>query len=296
MKVITDFEKIENCALALGNFDGVHTAHKEIIKKCKDYAKENSLLSGVLLFDVHPRTLFKKDLKLLTTTSEKYEMIEKLGVDFVVIKSFDESTMQMSPDEFFLFLTDKLKAKALFAGYDYTFGYKASGNSKTLIKMAEKLGVYVKILPQVSIDKEPVSSTKIRELITLGKTLEAQKYLGHMYFVSGKVEKGKQNGTKMGIPTANISFSKDKLMPSDGVYIGIFKIGEKKYKSLINVGKNPTFDAEKRTLEVHIPGFSGDIYQMDAQVFFDEKIRDEIKFNSPKQLVKQINEDLKFLK
>lgn len=296
MKVITDFKKMHQCALALGNFDGVHTAHKEIIEKCRDYAKENGILSGVLLFDVHPRTRFDKEVKLLTTTSEKLEMIKNMGVDFVAIKAFDESTMKMSPDEFFLLLTDKLNAKALFAGYDYTFGYKAAGNSKTLVKTAETAGIYTEILPQVSIDNEPVSSTKIRELIALGKTLEAQKFLGHMYFVSGKVEKGKQNGTKMGIPTANISFPKDKLMPSDGVYTGIFEIGKKKYKSLINVGKNPTFDADIRTLEVHILGFSGDIYEMDAQVYFDKKIREEIKFNSPEQLVKQINEDLKCLK
>ena len=296
MEIITDFEKMQQCALALGNFDGVHTAHKEIIEKCRDYAKETGLLSGVLLFDIHPRTLFGEEIKLLTTISEKQEMIKIMGVDFAAVKEFGESTMKMSPDEFFSFLVNQLNAKALFAGFDYTFGYKASGNTQTLVKMAEKAEIYAEILPQVRIDNETVSSTKIRELISDGKTLEARKYLGHMYFVSGNVEKGKQNGTKMGIPTANISFSKDKIMPSDGVYTGILEIEKRKYKSLINVGKNPTFDADIRTLEVHIPGFSGDIYEMEAHVYFDKKIREEIKFTSPEQLVKQINEDLKCLK
>ena len=142
---------------------------------------------------------------------------------------------------------------------------------------------------------EPVSSTRVREFISNGKTFEAQKYLGHMYFVMGKVEKGKQNGTKMGIPTANISFSKDKLIPPDGVYTGVFEIKDNKYKSLINIGKNPTFNAEERTIEVHIPNFSGELYGLEATVLFNKKIREEIKFSSPEQLVKQINKDLKCL-
>ena len=116
-----------------------------------------------------------------------------------------------------------------------------------------------------------------------------------MYFVSGIVEKGKQNGTKMGIPTANVSFPNDKLMPDDGVYTGIIEIENKQYKSLINIGKNPTFNAEKRTLEVHIPEFSKNIYEEEVKVLFDRKIRGEIKFESSSQLVKQIKEDLKFL-
>lgn len=295
MKVITEFDEIKPCAIALGNFDGVHTAHKEIIKRCRDYAKEKGLFSGVLLFDIHTKTFFENDLKLLTTMGEKQEMIKSLGIDFILIKDFDDDTMKMSPKDFFSFLKDKLNVKALFAGFDYTFGHKAKGNSELLSKMGEETDIHIEILPRIDIDNEPVSSTKIRDLISGGKTLKAQKYLGHKYFVSGVVEKGKQNGTKMGIPTANVSFPNDKLMPDDGVYTGIIEIENKKYKSLINIGKNPTFNAEKRTLEVHIPEFSKNIYEEEVKVLFDKKIRGEMKFESSEQLVKQINEDLKLL-
>lgn len=295
MKVITEFDEIGPLAIALGNFDGVHTAHKKIIERCRDYAKEKGLFSGVLLFDIHTKAFFQNDLKLLTTMSEKQEMIKEQGIDFIIIKDFDDNTMKMSPQEFFSFLKDKLNVKALFAGYDYTFGYKKKGNSELLSKMGEEADIHIEILPRIDIDNEPVSSTKIRDLIANGKTKKAQEYLGHMYFVSGVVERGKQNGTKMGIPTANVSFPNDKLMPDDGVYTGIIEIENKKYKSLINVGKNPTFNAEKRTLEVHIPKFSKDIYEKEVKVLFDEKIRDEMKFDSPEQLIKQINEDLKLL-
>ncbi len=295
MKTITAFEEMKDCALALGNFDGLHIAHRKIIEKCRSYAKKKGLFAGVLLFDRHPKTFFKEDIKLLTTTEERKQLIEELGIDFVFIKEFDEETMKMSCQEFFSFLTDKLNAKALFAGYDYTFGYKASGDSKTLLTMCKENGIDGEIIPCVDIDKEPVSSTKIRELIKEGKTFEAKKHLGNMYAVLGIVEKGKQNGTKMGIPTANVSFSKDKLIPSDGVYTGIFETYQKKYKCLINIGKNPTFDAKKRTLEVHIPDFSGDLYNKSVRVLFDKRIREEIKFNSSDELVEQINKDLECL-
>lgn len=295
MRVITDFNKIDRCALALGNFDGVHCAHKKIIEACRDYAKKEKISSGVLLFDIHPQIYLKNDTKLLTTLDEKLKLTEEIGVDFVFVKAFDEETMKMSAEEFFSFLRDKLKTEALFAGYDYTFGYKASGNSEKLLNLCKKSKIYAKIFEKIEISEETVSSTMIRRLILEGKTEEAKKYLGHMYLVCGKVEKGKQNGVKMGIPTANVSFSNEKQMPSDGVYKGFFEVDKKRYKSLINVGKNPTFNAEKRTLEVHIPDFCRDIYEMDAIVYFDRKIRDEIKFNSPEELVTQIKKDLKSL-
>ncbi len=296
MKIITDAKQIKACAIALGNFDGLHIAHKQIITNCTEYAKKNGLKSCVLLFDIHPRTLFDNNIKLLTTISEKIKKLEETEVDYVFIKTFDEALMKMSACDFFCFLINDLKAEALFAGFNYTFGHKASGNSDTLIKLGEKHGIYVGIAKQIGIDGIPVSSTHIRELIKLGKTFDAYKFLGENYFVLGAVEKGKQNGTKMGIPTANISFSEDKLIPPDGVYKGIINIGSKEYKSLINIGKNPTFDAEKRTIEVHIPDFSGDIYDMEVMVLFEEKIRDEIKFESSKQLVEQIKRDLEILK
>lgn len=285
---------MEKCAIALGNFDGVHIAHQEIITNCVNYAKEKGIKSCVLLFDIHTKILTNKEnVKLLTPFCEKEKLLEQLGVDIVFLMEFNDSTMKMSDADFFDFLVNELKASALFAGFNYTFGYKAVGNSQSLVKMCEKSGIYINIINEINAFDKNVSSTNIKEYLNNGKMREVTILLNRMYSVCGKIEKGKQNGTKMGIPTANISFSDDKLLPSDGVYKGIFKIEEKEYKCIINIGKNPTFNADKRTLEVHIPGFSENIYNIEAKVFFEEKIRNEIKFNSPDELIEQIKKDLK---
>ncbi len=297
MKIIRNLSELKASCISLGNFDGVHIAHKRIIEKCRDYAKNNGILSGVLLFENHTQTVLdNKNFKVLSPLSEKIKMIEELGVDFIFIKSFDEDTMKMKAEEFFQFLTVNMKAKALFAGYDYTFGYKALGDSKKLLELGEENGVYVEIIDEIDILNKPISSTSIREMVKLGKTEEVKKHLGRSYCVFGVVEKGKQNGTKMGIPTANLKYEDDKLLPADGVYKGEFIINGNSYKSLINIGKNPTFDAEERTLEVHIPGFSENIYGEKVKVLFDGKIRDEIKFRTPRELTEQIKRDLEMLK
>ncbi len=297
MKIIRNLCELKPCSIALGNFDGVHIAHREIIEKCRDYAKNNDIQSGILLFENHTQTVIdNKKFKVLSPLSEKIEMIKELGVDFVFIKQFDDATMKMTKEDFFEFLITKMKAKALFAGYDYTFGYKALGKSKDLLEMGEENGVYVEITDEIEIFDKPISSTAIREMVKLGETEKIKKYLGRSYCVSGIVEKGKQNGTKMGIPTANLKYDADKLLPSDGVYLGEFIINKNSYKSLINIGKNPTFDADKRTLEVHIPDFCENIYGKEVKVLFDKKIRDEIKFKTPEELTKQIKNDLEILK
>lgn len=297
MKIIRNLSEVKPCSISLGNFDGVHIAHKEIIEKCRDYAKNNGILSCVLLFENHTETVLdNKNFKVLSPLSEKIKMIEELGIDFVFVKLFDDETMKMKKEEFFQFLTSEMKAEALFAGYDYTFGYKALGNSKDLLEMGNEHKVHVEIINEIDVLNKPISSTSIREMIIKGETKKVKKYLGRNYFVCGVVEKGKQNGTKMGFPTANLKYESDKLLPCDGVYSGEFIVNGKNYKSLINIGKNPTFDADKRTLEVHIPGFSENIYGAEVMVLFDEKIRDEIKFKSCEELTKQIKKDLEILK
>ncbi len=293
MRIITRAEDMPLCALALGNFDGVHPAHVGIINACIENAKVNNLKSGVLIFENHTETVCKnKDIKLLTTLDEKLDIIDRLGVDFVFIKKFDEHIMKMNPENFFNFLINELNAKALFAGFDYSFGYMASGKADLLSELGEKNGIDVYICDEVDIDNEPISSTKIRELIKCGEVKKSKKYLNRFYEVSGKVVKGKQNGRKMGLPTANIDYHKEKLLPCDGVYSGYTVVDNKEYKSLINIGKNPTFDAVERTVESYITDFDGDIYGKNVTVGFYEKIRGEKKFGSMEELKKQIESDL----
>ena len=296
MRVINSVEEDMNIAIALGNFDGIHLAHRQIIKNCVDYAKNNNLKSCVLLFDIHTDSLLKKrEIKLITTLEEKKIILKNLGIDFLLVREFNEETMKMSGEEFLDFLKCNLRVKAIFAGYDYTFGHKAMWGASFLEKFGKENDIYTDIVSEIDVDKKPVSSTDIRELIKNGDMISAKRQLGECYFLMGRVVFGKQNGTKMGIPTANISYDSNKLLPKDGVYKGNIQIDEKNYKCLINIGKNPTFNAKTRTVEVHIPDFSDVIYEKNIIVSFEKRIRDEIKFSKVLDLVERINEDLKIL-
>lgn len=267
-------------SVCLGGFDGIHKGHKALFDVAKAYGKW-----GVLLFD---RNI--KGNENLTTQDEKIKLIEKYGADFIVIAEFSEKFARKSAQEFVQFLENILKVTHIVCGYDYRFGYMAKGDSdalKSLCKSAE-----VTVLNPVKNDNMPIKSTKIRTLIKKGDIKQANELLGHNYTVSGIVEKGLGNGRKMGFPTANIGYPEGKLLPSDGVYFGKM-MG---IDAVINVGKNPTFDAKKRTVEVHIPGFSGDIYGEFAVVEFLGKIRDDIKFDSIEKLIMQINKDIDYVK
>ncbi len=294
MQIIRNTDEMKPCALALGNFDGLHKAHVKIIKDCTAYAKANKLMCGVFLFENHTDEVCKGNkVELLTTLEEKISIIKSLGADFIFVKHFDEETMNMNPEDFFSYLCDKLLAKALFAGFDYTFGKKATGDVKTLLKKGKESDIFVKISDEIKINDKSVKSNAIRDFIKNGEIEKANEYLGRDYSISGIVSYGKQNGRRMGFPTANIDYDKNKLLPSDGVYKGVAKVEDREYQALINIGKNPTFNAGVRTLEAHLLGFCGDLYTKAIAIEIRSKIRDEIKFNNIEELKEQIKRDIK---
>ncbi len=281
-----------DCALALGNFDGMHRAHMKIINNCAEYDKD--IPGGVLLFENHTKELTdNKSIKLLTTFEEKCGILSETGIDFIFAADFSKEIMQMSKEEFFDFLTVKLKAKALFAGFNYSFAHHASGKSEDLAKLGREHGISVKIFPEMDYESSPISSTRIRECIEKGDIKKATMLLSRNYFLTGNVIFGKQNGRKMGLPTANVAYPENKLLPPDGVYSGYTKVDGTKYPSIINIGKNPTFSGKKRTVESHILDFNRDIYSDTVTVEFADKIRGEKKFASPDDLKNQINRDIK---
>lgn len=266
-------------AICLGNFDGVHLGHRELFDTAKKYEKW-----GVLLFDRNT-----KGSTLLTTQYEKIKILSGLGADYAVIAEFSEEFSHKSPEQFVKFLKDILKVDTVIAGYDYRFGYKASGDRDKLVELCEDCELGVEIIDSVEIDGEAVKSTKIRELIKVGDVMSANRLLGYNYTISGIVGKGFKNGTKMGFPTANIEYPPEKLLPADGVYKGkVFG-----YDAVINIGKNPTFDAKERTLEAHLIDYSGDLYEKEITAEFILKLRDDKKFESIDELTAQIEEDIK---
>jgi len=292
---INDFYPDKGTAVALGDFDGVHTAHKKLIKTCAGLAKENDLLSVVLLFDNHPQKVLRnEDIKEITPFDKKVSIIESLGVDAIVYIKTDKKILSIDPDSFICdVLLGKLRAKYLIAGYNYHFGKNATGNVKMLKEYSQKLGFSVKIIDEIKKDEEIVSSTHIRNLISDGKIKLANEFLGHIFSISGIIEEGKKIGRTLGFPTINIYPKDNQITPKRGVYLTKTKIGDEIYNSITNVGINPTFGGENIRLETHIFDLDKDLYNVPCEVFFLDHIRDEIKFKNKDELKAQIEIDTK---
>ena len=267
----------EGTVICLGDFDGVHIGHRQVFLEASKSGEW-----GVLLF-----THNSKGEKEILTLSEKLRVLKKLGAKYAVSADFKEELKEKSPEEFVKILKN-LKVKSVAVGYDYRFGKNAVGDTTLLKSLCKDFGMGVITAEAKEIDGEPVKSTKIRELIKNGDIKRANIFLGAPYIISGAVCKGFGNGTDMGIPTANLEPESCKLLPKDGVYGG--RVGSR--KAVINVGKNPTFSAAKRTVEVHIIGAKGELYGQNITVEFLGRIRDEIKFEDKKDLVLQIKKDI----
>ena len=286
---IYDIAKTEifpESAIALGNFDGVHMAHKCVIARCADMAKSHGIKCGVMLFKTSVKTA-----GILSSIDERMEQIEKTDADFVILCEFDENFRKQSPEEFISMLKDKLNVKAVSAGYDYRFGHNASGDADTLARLAKEHNMDVSICEEQMLDGISVSSTKIRELITIGDIESANRFLGYDYLISGTVCHGFQNGRKLGFATANLKPEKNRILPPDGVYGGYTVLDGERYPSVINIGTNPTFDGKERTAEGHIIDFDDDIYGKKIKFEFKFFIRGEKKFPSVDELKKQISKD-----
>lgn len=278
--------------VALGNFDGLHKAHMTIIGKCCDYAKHKCLKSGILLFNEHTLNIIKnKKVKVITREKQKLAILEQAGLDFVCIRDFDKEFMKLSPEKFVCKLVNEMNISAVCVGYDYRFGHKAEGDVKTLKELGDKFGFDVIVTDEIDHNGVAVKSTAIRHFIADGSVRHAASMLGRPFEIEGKVVRGFQNGRKLGFPTANVEYEEDMIIPQNGVYMGYTYVDGRKYKSVINVGNNPTFDAEMITIESHILDFDEDIYDKIICVSFIKRIRGEKRFESINELAAQIKDD-----
>lgn len=292
MEVIRDKVNYDGTVVALGNFDGLHVAHMTIIRNGIEYAKEHNLKSGVLLFDVNTKGVTQGKIELITPNEAKLELLEREKPDFVFMRAFDREFMQKSPEEFAKYLVDKLKVRAVCVGYDYRFGHKAMGDVHMLKEFGARYGFDVFVTDVIKIDGRIVSSTYIRQVVKNGDMEEAERFLGRRYCIEGNVVRGFQNGTKIGIPTANVEYDPNMALPKEGVYAGITYVDGRRLKSVINVGKNLTFDAKSLTIESHILDFNEDIYDKYIRVSFAKRLRDVVKFSGIEELVGQIKKDI----
>ncbi|MBK7184157.1 MAG: bifunctional riboflavin kinase/FAD synthetase [Bacteroidetes bacterium] len=296
MKVYTnidDFIGVKNPIVTTGTFDGVHVGHQKIIARLKALAKEEDGETVLLTFYPHPRmVLFPEDneLQLINTQPEKIELLEKYGIDHLIIYPFTKEFSRLSSVEFVRnILVNTIKTKRLVIGYNHHFGRNREGSFEHLKEYGPLYGFDVEEIPAKDIDSIEISSTKIRTALLAGDVTTANTYLGHEFSICGKVVGGKQLGRTIGYPTANIQLQdKYKIIPADGVYAVKVRHNGQLYGGMLNIGNNPTIEGKGRSIEVNIFDFDMDIYNQDATIYFIERLRDEVKFNGLDELTKQL--------
>ncbi|MBF0103958.1 MAG: bifunctional riboflavin kinase/FAD synthetase [Deltaproteobacteria bacterium] len=281
-------------AVAIGNYDGVHYGHRCILKNLTEKARALKTLSVLLTFEPHPVKVLSPEVapKLINTKKQKIELLAQTELDCVIFQTFSKSFARTKPETFFLnTIVKNLKARYLTVGYDFTFGNERSGTADTLETLATKHGIELKIVPAQMLNQTLVSSSVIRKIIKEGHIVMANKLLTRPFYIDGTVIRGFCRGTALGIHTANIK-TENELMPPDGVYATLIHVNDNTYKSVTNIGFNPTFDNLERSIETHILDFEGDIYDQTVRLCFAKQLRQEIKFATPTALVKQIGIDI----
>lgn len=286
---------IQNAWLTIGVFDGVHRGHQAILRQLAAGARENSAPAVLLTFDPHPAVVLAgRDLKLLTTPDERAELAASLGLDAVITLPFDRALSETSAHDFMALLKERLGLCRLLIGYDFALGKNREGNADRLTELGHELGYAVQIVEAVGDESGVISSTEIRKLVSLGSVEAAANLLGHAYTLAGPVIHGDGRGRHINIPTANIRYPESKLLPANGIYACRARLGADLHAAAVNIGVNPTFTPDKRTInvEAHLLDFDRDLYGETLTLEFVARLRDELKFDSVEALLAQIHADI----
>ncbi len=290
---IYSFEQKVNSpvVLCLGGFDSIHKGHKLLID-CANRIKEKYGANSAVF--TYCGQFGKKESGLVFSFEERLLRLEKTGVDEVCVAEFSEQFSNLSPSDFLNKLTANHNVKVFVCGKDFKFGKNAQGNVDFLRQFCEQNSIDLKIV-DFATDEEnnKISTTLIKQKLSLGEIQKVNELLGDEYWISGIVQEGRKMGRKLGFPTANLSFNKEKFLPKHGVYATFVIIDGKKYRAITNIGPAPTFEFEKNLMECHIDGFNGDLYGKKLTVYFERYLREIKKFDSPKMLINQLDKDLK---
>lgn len=292
---IPDFKSTKKTILTLGTFDGVHKGHKKILEKITQSTENEKYESLVLTFFPHPRMVLhgKSEVKLLNTIDEKIDLLEKSGIQNLVIHPFDETFSKLTAEEFVkTVLVDQFHIQKIIIGYDHRFGSNRSANIYDLIAFGKQYNFEVEQISAQEIDAVSISSTKIRTALTEGNMALANDYLGYDYFLTGTIARGKQLGRTIGFPTANLKMEENyKLIPRNGAYVVKSTIDQKTVYGMMNIGFNPTVAGENLSLEIHYFDFDKDIYDQKITVSLLKYLRPEQKFGSVSLLKEQLKKD-----
>lgn len=286
----------EPIVLALGFFDGVHKGHQQVILEAKRQAEKHNAKLAVMSFNHHPSIVFQKldaeTMRYLSIMDRKIELMENLGVDYFYVIEFTYDFGTLKPQEFVDQYIVGLHAKAVVAGFDYTYGPKTIADMAHLPQYAKNRFAIVEVSPQVSENKEKISSTRIREALDTGDLAKANSMLGYTYQFGGHVMHGDARGRELGFPTANIKVQKNVRLPKTGVYVVSIRVQGEWYQGMASIGYNITFEKDReKTVEVNIFDFDKMIYGEKVTVRWHHYLRDEVKFTGIEGLIEQLDQD-----
>ncbi|PKM50632.1 MAG: hypothetical protein CVV02_10110 [Firmicutes bacterium HGW-Firmicutes-7] len=296
---MNDYIKLPKTAVVLGNFDGIHKGHTLLIKKAKEIAREEGVKTAIFTFNPHPSFVLtgKMPVDLIYTGQEKEMVMEQEGIDFYIEFPFTKQSASMSYKQFIedIILT-KLNAQVVIIGADYRFGKNKLGDYKTLVKYSQEYDFDVIVVHKLKHKDTVISSTWIRDEIKNANIELANELTGRPFIINGQVMKGKNIGTGIGIPTANIIPDESKLLPPKGVYVSKVQVKGKDYNGVTNIGNNPTVEGQALIIETHIIDFNEDIYGEEISVKLYHYVRPEKKFNNLTELKEQIDLDIEEMK
>ncbi len=280
--------------LSIGVFDGVHRGHQGLLRTLQQRASDGGMLSGVITFKNHPRTVVAPDTSVtyITSVEERLNLLKLSGVDMVIPLTFDIDLSRLQAHEFTALLKDKLKMKSLIIGYNFAMGYKRQGTPERLTEIGHEQGFSVDIIDAITTDDERISSTVIRETLRAGDVSKASKLLGRHFSFDGQVIHGDSRGKTLGFPTANLAITKDRLVPGNGIYACWLTVDDKRYMAATNIGTRPTFGNNERIIETFILDFDQDIYGNSIKIEFIQRLRDEVLFQTTQALIDQMNIDV----
>lgn len=292
---ISSFSSTGKTFVTIGTFDGVHFGHQKIIEKLVSEAKKSGKKSVLLTFFPHPRMVLQTDasIELINTIDERAALLEKTGLDYLIIHPFSKEFSRTTALEFVRdILVNQLNISKLIIGYDHHFGKNREGNITQLTEYSHLYDFKVVEIPAQDIDDISVSSTKIRRALHSGSLKTANEYLGYNFMLHGNVVNGKKLGGKIGYPTANIDIKESyKLIPKTGVYVVKSLMNKETFFGMMNIGNRPTVNGNHQTIEVHFFDFNEDLYDQKLTIELLYFLRDEQKFDSLELLINQLKKD-----
>ena len=296
MEIIRALDKLpppKASVVTIGNFDGVHLAHQRLLRRVVEVARPRGATAAAITFDPHPIKLLAPEHapKLLTPLERKIPLVEQLGIGVLVVLPFTRELARLSPLEFVReVLVRRLRAASVHVGPSFRFGYRQSGDVEILAELARLEGFHLEVLPILAVRGERVSSTQIRELLSVGRVDMAARLLGRPFSVQGPIVAGLGVGRKHTVPTLNLAPVEQQL-PKDGVYVSRTRLGDVLHDSVTNVGHKPTFGDHRLTVETFLLDFAGEIKETEMEIEFLYRLRDEMKFSDPSILKAQILDD-----